>query len=200
MLKVVDGPLLQRSSTVLSAPIVGQSVNLNVSIVPELPSGFGGAWIPLPPNERLRYAEAFNDTVLTNNGSMLQNFETDANASLQSVLGDWVGDAPLTDVVRGCPNSSVCETKLRAPTLWPTVCTNHFLSTDYTSNLESVNKLLSNNYAGPLNHDAFMVEMTLMLDEREALNLITGFFDSPTCNGALNYTICTLESAIGEYV
>lgn len=198
MLKVVDGPLLQRSSTVVSASIIGQSVNLNVSIVPELPSGFGGAWIPLPPNARLRYAEAFNDTVPTNNGSMLQNFETDANSSLQSVLGDWLAGAPLTDVVRGCPNNSVCETKLRAPTLWPTICTNHYLSIDYESNIESINKLLANDYAGPLNHEAFMVQTTLMLDEREALSLITGFFVSPSCNGALNYTICTLESAIGE--
>lgn len=38
-LVVIDGPLLQRSSTVATAPIVGKPVSLNVTMAPELPHG-----------------------------------------------------------------------------------------------------------------------------------------------------------------
>lgn len=44
-LVVVDGPLLQRSSSVSSATI-SHGIVQNISITPELPTGFSGTWYP----------------------------------------------------------------------------------------------------------------------------------------------------------
>ena len=41
-LVVVEGSLLQKASTVVSAPITDKVISLNVSIAPQIPRGFGG--------------------------------------------------------------------------------------------------------------------------------------------------------------
>lgn len=54
--------------------------------------------------------------------------------------------------------------------------------------------------APPLDSNALMVDVSLVLGEHESINLITGHtITDGNCTGVFTYTICTLESAIGLY-
>ena len=53
--------------------------------------------------------------------------------------------------------------------------------------------------APPLYTLTFLIDISLELDEKEHINLITGYGSSHNCTGTFNYTICTLDAAIGEY-
>ncbi len=53
--------------------------------------------------------------------------------------------------------------------------------------------------APPLDQNAFMTSTSLVLGERESLNVITGYATVDDCVGSFNYTVCELQSAVGQY-
>ena len=63
-----------------------------------------------------------------------------------------------------------------------------------------IEKITADYIAPPLNQDVFLIDSALLLGQRETINLVTGFASlTPDCEGVLNYSICTLEPAIGSY-
>lgn len=93
------------------------------------------------------------------------------------------------------------ETTIRAPALAVTSCKNHVIPVDYWQHiLEPKNIMDITATAPPLSSLAFMVDISLVVgEEKEYINLITGYGRNQNCTGTFNYTICSLESAIGEY-
>lgn len=84
---------------------------------------------------------------------------------------------------------------------FPTACETHFSPINFKGkfNLEEV---LNDPVAPPFDQDAFIVNPNLVTKDREVINLLTGFSNAEgmnECTGSFNYTICTLESGIGEY-
>lgn len=89
------------------------------------------------------------------------------------------------------------QAKLRAPALAVTSCESHVIDVNYTVT-QDLNEIFLN--AGPpLNTVAFLIATALVVDgENEKINLITGYSTTKDCVGSFNYTICTLQSAVGE--
>ena len=113
---------------------------------------------------------------------------------------DWVLDTPLSDVISGCPKS--CKAKIQAPALAKTACKTHILPVNYSNpvNTKQVDQVMSLDMAPPLDRQAFLIASSLVEDgSKEKLNLVTGYTTENDCVGNLNYTVCTLESAIAEY-
>lgn len=110
----------------------------------------------------------------------------------------WLEEAPLKGVARGCPESERCQVKLRAPALFPQICTTHMIPLSFEP-LTNQRALFAAQIAPPLAHDLFLVSMSFVPGQRESINLITGYGTPVDCEGLLNYTVCTLVSAIGEY-
>ena len=68
---VIDGPLLQRASTVISAPITDRTVPLKVSITPQIPHDYTGSWTPW----EAPVSPMFNDTLPSINGPVSNHIE-----------------------------------------------------------------------------------------------------------------------------
>jgi hypothetical protein len=59
--------------------------------------------------------------------------------------------------------------------------------------------MMNQQFAPPLEHEAFIVSTNLVEDVTETLNLVTGSSMSKDCVGVFSYKVCTLASAVGEY-
>ena len=195
---VVDGPLLQRSSSVVSAPIVNHPVFLNVTMAPEIPHDYTGAWATMQELGRNQWWNLqFNGTMPGSNGTVPNNIYAEVIPNIEADLPPiFFSNAPLTKVVSGCDGT--CKARIRAPALAATSCVSTQLPVNYSQ------AVVSNVYkfgviAQPLDEEAFFVASSLVLDEREKMNLLTGYSTTRDCAGTLYYTACTLESAIGEY-
>lgn len=112
----------------------------------------------------------------------------------------WYTKKPLHGVVHGCPIGRECKAKIRAPALTVTSCASQVIPVNYS---QPVNLNVENNYtvAPPLTSDTFIIDLSLMLRDRESINLVTAFsrVQGADCVGTLNLTACTLDAAIGEY-
>ena len=104
----------------------------------------------------------------------------------------------MPGVVRGCPVGSVCKVQVQAPALFPTNCARYSIENDYNTPI-SFTDVFAGTTAPPLKSDAFILQPSLLLGERESVNLITGYSTGENCVMTLNYSICTLEAGIGEY-
>ena len=172
-------------------------------MLPEVPRGWSGTWKTSTESgaKGLHTDLAFNRTIPTNEGPIFNNLWASSNVVMNPVAGLWLSSAPLHGAIRGCPSTSICKTKVQAPALWPTSCTNHVLPID-THTILNTYDIVTVRYAPPLDQDLFLIDISLdVAGEHEAINLVTGYATkNGGCNYTLNYTICTLRSAIGEYV
>lgn len=202
-LVAIDGPLLQRATHVVSAPIVGQTVRLNVTMAAEIPQYYTGEWMPSQEMGRgLHWDFQFNKTIPTANGSAPNMIYADTKDKLSPYISrKWLTDEPLVDVMRGC--HGLCRGKLIAPALAPTSCETHLLPVNYSVPVsqKDLDKIQSESgaIAPPLDRQAFMIASSLVEGANETFNLVTGFTTKNACVSDLNYTTCTLQSAVGEY-
>ena len=191
------GPLLQRSTEVVPAPYVNQTIPLNINIAQEIPTGFTGGWSKDPgQRSAFPYTLAFNDTIPTNNGNASNYITAFDGINMFNVTRAWYDQSPLYGVVRGC--NGTCKAKIRAPALFPTTCKTHLVPLNYRGQFKT-RPVIEQVVAPPLEHDAFLIAPSLLVGQRETVNLITGFSTQKHCEGTLNYSICTLEAGIGEY-
>ena len=97
---VIDGPLLQRASTVMSAPKEPSPVPLDVTIAPELPTDWSG-WRVDNKDFGLQGIQSweFNTTIPTWNGSASNLIGSVSPRNLSPI---WYDDRPLSSIVRGC--------------------------------------------------------------------------------------------------
>lgn len=170
----------------------------------QIPTGLTGYWQTSENSSTTdSWCWAFNDTVPTaNGGAVPNNIESMAFIPLATNLTKvWLYDSkPLQDVVRGCPDK--CKAKLVAPAVAVTSCSSHQVEFDVNS---TENPWLRGNArdgtmtAPPLYQEMFFISTTLVVEDYEKINLVTGYTPMVDCKGTLNYTICTLESAVGEY-
>lgn len=196
-LVAIDGPLLQKSTSVVTAPITNHPVTLNVSMSPEVPHGFSGGWVRTNVTE-LKFSSMFNNTVPTANGTTPNNifayFNTDVNSAVYNKA--WFQDEMVPGIVSGC--DGVCEVTIKAPAFAQTTCTTRDIPVDYAAP-GSIAGLQSYLIAPPLSQYGFIVTGGLLLGDHERMNLITGYSDVINCAGAFHMDVCTLEPAIGEY-
>ena len=200
---VIDGPLLQRSSTVVIAPLVDNRTRLNVSIAPEIPSSFSGTWVTNAEEDTTRlWSMGFNDTVPDGTGTTSNRMDLAGGGDDITVQMriSYMLETSLNKIVTGCEKT--CKAKIQAPAFAVTACQNHSFPVNYTRDSHSVNEIYTNadKFIAPsLNEDGIITALGLEAAEIEKAYLFTGFFDGSDCVGTFNYTACTLQSAIGEY-
>ena len=133
-------------------------------------------------------------------------FETISNSPITwsnpwmglNVSGPWYDNHPLHGVARGCRDK--CTAKIRAPALAATSCYSYLLPVDY-HNLSTFDPITDNQLSAPV-MESFASFTTLAMaieDGKEWIDLVTGYATTENCKGMLNFTACTLKSAIGEY-
>jgi hypothetical protein len=197
---VIDGPFLQRSTSVVKAPILDQPVTLAVKMVQELPTDYTGGRSNIEDlGYAMRWNYVFNESIPTSDGGLADNnmyfaVNTEYARRLPKV---YYSNDPFTGVISGCEQT--CSATIRAPALSIASCTSEIIAVNYsigigmaqTSNLGSV--------APPLTSEGFFVANNLLLDEYERLSIQIGYSSIEDCVGTLNFTVCTLESALGEY-
>ena len=196
---IIDGPLLQRASTVRSASVQGSAVNLRVGIAPEIPTDYTGGWDTIGSGSNaVRFTYIFNDTVPTADGTASNHLLLSVNNTLNQFVGPmWYADAPITGVIDGCAGS--CRANIRAPALAVTSCTTRTVDVDYHREIDE-GALMIERFAPAKEQWNFLTATNLLHDDGgEKLNLITGFAQPKDCAGIMTYQACTLESAIGSY-
>lgn len=198
----VDGPLLQKSSTVKEGPVPADALSLHVSMAQEVPRGFTGSWMTSKQAGVAgvtRPWDLFNDTIPTPHGTVRNNIWLGSSNQLAyNLTAPWYDTAPISGAVRGCPGE--CKTTLRAPALFPTVCKVNLLPMTYTG-VFNLSQVLDGVIAPPLASVAFAIQTTLTFEHgNEVINLITAYAEPKGCGGTLNLTVCTLKSGIGDYV
>ena len=176
---VVDGPLLQRASTVrLRVP---QPLNLGVSIAPEMPAYHSGWSIYkfMPKVEGLTPSTEF-----------------------LPVMRDYASGIPIRGGISGCPGS--CTASVRGPALAIDHCISKLDYINYTEPVATgVMQLFDQGcLATPRNRVIFDLNFLAENGSVESITFVSMRTDSAvaeTCVGHLNTTTCTLVSAIGEY-
>jgi FtsZ-binding cell division protein ZapB len=194
---VMDGPLLQQSTSIRPAPILNTVVPLNVSMAREVPKGYTGTWSPEDIDIRKGWSESFNDTQPGAEGPVSNRIWSGTGYWVKSPLSSlYFTDAPLEGVVHGCHGT--CKARVRAPALAVTACESMNIPVDYLKRFGNGSYLYT---AMPLTQLLFLVSSTLVVDgDKEKINLVTGHNTvDKRCVGTLNLTTCTLESAIAEY-
>lgn len=193
------GPFLQRATTVISAEYRNSPVPLDVTMAPEVPADFTGAWTIIPGHGWASlYSVNFNATVPTSHGNASNHlYIVDSPDLFNDWASQWYRAAPLSDFVRGCPG--LCGVTVKAPAMAVESCTSRNVSLDFYAAIDTHGRT-SGAVAAPLSHDAFIVDGNILLeDDKEKINLITAYADVHDCAGTLNLTACTMASAVGEY-
>lgn len=118
-LGAIDGPLLQRATTVVSRPYADHPVPLTTSLVPELPTGLSGFWA-ISPNGYV--TTMFHKEVPTSYGNVSNTVvSADSDYFELNLRLDYMNDAPITGGVAGCDGA--CRLKVQAPALAVNACT-----------------------------------------------------------------------------
>ncbi|KAK5174063.1 uncharacterized protein LTR77_001143 [Saxophila tyrrhenica] len=181
-LVAMDGPLLQRASSVTSST-PQQPIPLNVSITPTVPAYFTG-WSEY---------------------SLYPLLSTDFTKDFLPIVREYIDQSPIIGVT-GC--SGTCTGTVRAPALAVTEC---YTTLSYINYAEPLPKQEQAAYddiqAVPTNRTVFFVvpisvNNTIANDVSENLILGTRISDNAvaeTCAGNLNTTSCYLRSAVAEY-
>lgn len=199
-LVVIDGPLLQRSSTVITGQVAAKSVPLNISMAQEVPTGYSGEWVTgdtLGMPQYYNYA-TFIVTMLSGRGREVSNdIWPNVNASLEAAVSrSWYSNDPLRGAVRGCMGS--CKATLRAPALAQTACSISDVPVAYIEP-GNMTTFMGTTVAPPLNKAAVFITNALVLGEKEYVTLVTGHASTTDCEGNLRMTACDYVSATGEY-
>ena len=191
-LGAIDGPLLQRATSVVSAPIVNDPVQLNTSLVSELPSGLAGYWSVSSDGA---VTTMFYRDVPTSYGNTSNNILAGAFDDVDETLRQpYIKQSPMKGAITGC--SGKCRVKILAPALHTKSCTSRQISVDYT-----LPPAPMDHWAPPMNRFGYMSYLNLLVDDgdNEEINMITPYSQTNECVGTFNYTSCTLVSAVGEY-
>lgn len=161
-----------------------------------------GSWVPWTGNSDT----AFNETVPTTRGPRSNHFEglpTHTFWSIETIskklTESWYGNQPIAGAVQGCAKRK-CKVTIRAPALAP-ACRAHSVAIDSTQPWDW-KSAIAFNVAPPTYARGFSIGVTLVVsDEREWIALVVSNTDmQPTgCAGVLHTTLCSLESAVGEY-
>lgn len=176
----VDGPLLQRASTVHSR-IPEKRVPLSIAITPEVPAYFSGS---SQYDLHSSYSESFSEAFLP-------------------IVKDYARGTPITAGVKGC--SGTCNATVRAPALALDHCQSTLLYINYTEPLSPEEERVSNlTQMAPYDRTVFSVGVASLkgTGAGEQLILETALPDKEiikTCAGRLNHTLCYLVSAVAEY-
>ncbi|KAK5169020.1 uncharacterized protein LTR77_006329 [Saxophila tyrrhenica] len=174
----IDGPLLQRASTLTSAITSGR-VNLVIDLAPELPSYMTGA------------------THYPGNTNYL-----DLDDSLKPVVKDYGAGAPIKlSNSAGC--SGKCSTTVLAPAFAELSCPSKQSLYDFSTPM-TVKQMQSFNQTGlpPSDRAIFQVYHSLLPGSRESITFHTKVVQQPkdgSCATYVNTTSCSLRSAIGRY-
>ena len=195
-LVAIDGPFLQKATTIVPAEITDHPIPLNVTIAPELPTDWSGKWFEMPGHGFNSWRSGmFNETIPTSYGNTSNHMFAAGRPELTEDWNlPWFRGETLSGLVQGCEDR--CSVKIQAPALTATHCASQNVSLDFYAPMDPRTMI---NRAIPLSHDVFIVDMSLIADQKERLNLITGYADVHACKGTLNLTACTLEAALGEY-
>lgn len=195
-LTIIDGPLLQRASTVVSAPVSGTPLPLNITVEPTLQLDAGGAWgtgnmsgFASPWNA------AFNKTIPTVYGEKRNNVWPLFDYAVESRLRKaWVESA-MPNVVLGC--SDRCNAQIRAPAAIAT-CDSFSLPVNY-SEPGSIAELYGKSIPPPLDRQAFIAAISLGVNESETIEILTAYSETEDCAGELTVHMCSLRPGTGLY-
>lgn len=191
-LVVIDGPILQRATTIVTVPFA-QPVQLNVTIAQEIPTGYTGWWA----RNAGRWTGNFNSSIPTATGTTSNDLYALIDEQLEAKVAPlWFRDEGLPKFVQGCKGN--CTAKIRAPALTATMCTSHSVTANYTAPI-SQKMALSNTMSLDMEHMSFLTTTSLLVGDRERVNLVTGHAQVRDCAAQFKYQACTLESAVGEY-
>ena len=169
-------------------------------MVPHMPTGYTGGWLTteevgFPYN----WSASFNSTMPASHGSVPNNIQSVMPHELATRLTNlwYYQEGALRGVVHGCVGK--CKAKLVAPALAVTSCSSRQVPFDI--NLPYRSWVLQAKSSPSLAQQAYLNTVTLVVDrENESINLVTGYATlDDECSGPLNYTACTLESAVGKY-
>ncbi|KAF2233588.1 hypothetical protein EV356DRAFT_503389 [Viridothelium virens] len=176
---IVDGPLLQRASSVVSKT-PAEPISLHTLLSPEIPAYFSGFSIL--------------DTDHPTN---------DFSSEFYSVFSNWTAGSPITSAITGCPG--VCTATVQAAALAMSTCSSHSMPIDYTKPLVGNQTAVYDECRiAPTNLDAFTITLATALDGlgNERLDLKVGMTDTDvakTCVGEFTTKTCHLVSATAEY-
>ena len=176
-LVAVDGPLLQRSSTVHSS-VPERSVNLQVHQAEQIPSYTTGYTVP-----------------------DIDQIYLSLSADLKSVINDYTAGRPLQSI-KGCPGT--CSARIRGPALDVESCTSSLQYVNFSQPLTPQENATYNDGSGqaPYNRTIFSVGFGIETGLAEKMLLKTSIAISPgnsTCAAYVNTTTCRLVSAIANY-
>ena len=188
-LVVIDGPLLQRASTVQLATL-NQPVTMDVELSPELPHGFSGTWYP-------------GDALSVNDALSLVYGQYTRSASLTG--GDSKADQVPIRTSAYC--SGECRATVRAPGIARTDCVNKTwpitekMLRDPSSAWGSGGVMPSKSifYTEISLYGVNVYAGSMRTPGREAALLTTGVTNYESCSGQYVETNCTLSSAVLEY-
>ena len=99
-------------------------------------------------------------------------------------------------MVTGCPDS--CSATIVAPAFAVSSCSSRLVNVSYD---RIVRNKESSSFAPPLEQELFFIAAALVVDDgpMESIDLVVGRSSTEDCTGTLNYTACTLVSAVGAY-
>ena len=199
-LVVVDGPLLQRSSTISTGIPSSKPVDLKLTMVPQLPRGYSGGWIN---SSVLGYTEgwskSFNTTMPSGNGGTVSNkVVPGSNGPLALVSSAFFQNKPMLGMLSGCAGK--CNATLLAPALAQTACSTRSLAVNY-STPGDFSDLAEDGLVPSLDRHGFIIASTVVENEgdQEFLTLVTAYSSTSGCVGTLSITACDYISAVGEY-
>lgn len=189
-LVVIDGPLLQKASTVKAVPRFDSPLTLNVSMVPEMPRNWSGLrWYGTGDGI---YGSHFGPLNGTGSNNVVSR-ATLGRRGMEHLSNPFLLNEPVRTAVSGCTGE--CTMTLRAPALKKLSCTKRSMDVNYQH-------LFSARTADivPLDRYSFFVDISLGIKgPQETIEIVTGHAVVPECVGELFYTTCSLVSAVGEY-
>ena len=188
----IDGPLLQKATTIDLAPIVAPPFDLNVTMAQRIPTDLTGSWDN--SGKWGRWTQAFNKTIPMVNGE-ISNIIYSTKFMANGVAEQWMG-GEVSGIVHGCPQSRTCNATVVAPALAVTSCTSHVVPVDYWDPIDLRLFVGDMTVAPPFSTFAFLIDTDLILDNGiERINLVTGYTTNQNCTGTFNYSTYTLESS-----
>lgn len=195
-LVVVDGPLLQSSSSVVSAAILNHELPLNITLAPEVPTGYTGQWFRRNISESGVCDTYFGRDIPTPFGHTKNDICSIFGNNMMNVAESVKRDAPLDGVVSGCTHN--CRAKIKAPALMVSSCASQYIQLNLSQPWDE-NELDTKSM---MKRTSF-VKSVQPNNGHERLNLITGYAKmdqaDEDCTGTFNLTTCLLDSAIGLY-
>jgi hypothetical protein len=189
ILVLMDGPLLQRASTVRNEIPTG-SMPLAVKIAPEVP-GYSTGWV---------------DAGSESNSNGGTQTAINPRKEFLPILEAYAASSPMTGAVTGCRDT--CSATIQAPALQVESCRTEMHFVNFSQPLTGPNaKLYNMTYSAPSSRDVFQVGFNVFNGSSERLSFETRIATNQAlvkhggtwCAGQVNTTSCNLTSSIAEY-